>query len=688
MSSQQQGVSSTVRQSGLLSWSRLLLVSSIFLLSACNIEQLAEQLHLDNKKDDRNNPPEILQVSIGDNQQADLDLVIFHTDAESDTVDLEISFSRDGGASWQPANLKGYHSNIFTAEQDGETRITWRRLKDTGFRHPAQTLIRVLPTDATGQRGEALSVTTPPIDSPRLAALEVDYPIIYYGGFDQDIIRHMETYQLAVVHPTIGELTRESIAAIQDGVNPADPRDDVIVLCYISVGEDLRTVAVSDEEMRNDPRFRGDGSGPRIDPRGVNMGGRPLSAIDPLGAPSPGGSGFASWYLDDNSVTNDPLRIGDGLPDRNSIFGAAFVNAGDPAWFDTLQEMTFDDSGIFGIREILTTGYGRGLGCDGLFLDTIDTAAPNSFTDAGSPNQSEFEWTAPGFSAFLERLRNTYPDAVLKQNRGLFFFNPDFPHYLYNAGRDIDLLLFESYRLDSNTSSELNPYFFSNNKYNYLPKIAAEANRPDGFKVISLGYAEGPVDRMARATLRNQNSLGRDSLLLDIFETQDLAGFRHYITDAGITYVNDFVRQYGELSDSSPPLWSSTYNANRRPYPQPHEAPEARIGIQQVVPQQQGVLVRWDVALDKHRVRYVIYYQDLPFDFSQQDPLSQATRLPLEPEPGDGYALGTGTDSYPYQAYIGKLQPATRYYFLIRAVDNSPDSNEDNNEVVLSATTL
>jgi hypothetical protein len=46
---------------------------------------------------------------------------------------------------------------------------------------------------------------------------------------------------------------------------------------------------------------------------------------------------------------------------------------------------------LFGIDELLTTWVGRGLGCDGLFLDTFDTAAPNTYTDSSSPNMSKVE---------------------------------------------------------------------------------------------------------------------------------------------------------------------------------------------------------------------------------------------------------------------------------------------------------
>ena len=58
-----------------------------------------------------------------------------------------------------------------------------------------------------------------------------------------------------------------------------------------------------------------------------------------------------------------------------------------------------------------------GLGCDGLLLDTVDTCAPNSYTDDSFPGKTRFEWTAPGVSSFLERLRTDYPDAYILQNR-------------------------------------------------------------------------------------------------------------------------------------------------------------------------------------------------------------------------------------------------------------------------------
>lgn len=43
--------------------------------------------------------------------------------------------------------------------------------------------------------------------------------------------------------------------------------------------------------------------------------------------------------------------------------------------------------------------------------------------------------------------------------------------------------------------------------------------------------------------------------------------------------------------------------------------PIPRIGIGQVESAQGGVIVRWDVAMDKSGVVYTLYYQKEPFDF-------------------------------------------------------------------------
>lgn len=603
-------------------------------------------------------------------------------DPESDPIDLRVEYSPDDGWSWFAATVSTPLSGLPSSPTGVEGTLTWDSL-DLGFRGQ-EGILRLTPFDPVGV-GTPGSAPVPAPDNLRLAAAGVDFYMVHYGPFDIASLRLAETYDLVVVHPFAGNLTRAEIREIQNGADATDPKDDVLVLGYLSIGEDLRTIGVSDAQMLQDPRFVGDGSGPRIDPRGPDADGQSLGGIAPLGDPSNGGTGYASWYLDDNSVDNDPSGIGDGVPDRNPIFGGCFVNAGDPKWLDALDDMRFDSpDGIPGIREILTLDHGRGYGCDGLFLDTIDTCAPNAFTDATSPNQSEFEWTAPGFRDFIRALRARYPRTLVLQNRGLFLFDPRHPHYAVTTRPYVDYVKFESFRLNSNTFEDYDPYFFPDNKYNIAPKLMAEANRPDGFRVLSLGYAEGPGIELG--TLVGTSSVGFDSLVTDIVETQEAVGFRHYLTDGLVRLPNGFVREHADMVDVAPPVWTSTYNANTRPFPTPPDPPDPRIGIQEAAAGQDFVTVRWDVALDLNRVRYALYYDTAPLDFGADPDLASATRLVLDPVIGSGYVDGVGPGVYPHEATVGGLTEGTTYHFCIRAFDER--GNEEKNQVVASATPL
>lgn len=500
--------------------------------------------------------------------------------------------------------------------------------------------------------------------------------MIYYGDLGKEEIEIAKTYPLVIIYPTAKDISREQIRGIQQGVNPDDPNDDVRVLAYVSIGEDLRTHGKSYKEMLSDPRFSGDGSGPRVDPRGpLPKGGTSLEGIDPLGKSSSGGKGFASWYLDDNNL--------DGKPDWNPNFDVAYVNAGDPKWFDVVNNMAIDGKdGYAGLKEILTEDFGRSLGCDGVFLDTVETCAPNSFTDDTNIDKAKFEWTAPGFYEFIKRLHETYPDKLILQNRAFFFFDPAYLQYKYCTGKYLDYLFYESYRMDSSKKQLFNESTLKDNKYSVLPKIMAEAGRY-GFQVLSLGYAEGPKDQISLDTLTGKSKLGYGELIRDINEAEGYAGFRHYISNADISFINNFVRNHSDTVDKNPPIWTSTYCDNNESWPP--DAPTPRKGIQEVVTGSGCVTVCWDVALDVSGVGYALYYQTKPFDFKNNADLSSAKRKVLTPETGNGYEKGSGEGVYPYQMTIKDLKPGVKYYFAIRAFDLSPLANEEKNEVSISA---
>jgi hypothetical protein len=609
--------------------------------------------------------------------QGSVDVAVTLTSPTAAVVDVVVEVSRDGGATFRPARVEGAAALLATPAGSQHT-LRWDTLGDLGFRPVDGGQLRIR-TQRLGQNGAAAVVALAPAENLELALAAIDHPFLHYGPVDAAAEALAKRHDLVVLHPSVGAVTVDAVRRIQNGADPLDPADDVLVLGYLSIGEDQRTIGRTDAQLLQDPRFVGDGSGPRVDPRGPNADGSSLVGIDPLGAASNGGGGYASWFLDDNSVDRSGTQTGDGLPDRNAYFGGCFVNAGDPAWFEALQTMTIDGpDGVPGMRELLTADFGRGYGFDGLFFDTIDTCAPNSFTDPTSGNQSEFEWTAPGFAQFFARFKAEYPTKLALQNRGLFFYDPRHPHYRHNPRGPVDLLLFESYRLNSNSFETFNPYFFADNKFNIAPKLMAEANRPDGFTVISLGYAEGPgIDRN---TLLGTSTVGAAELQRDVDEAERLAGFRHYITDAGVALANAFVRDLPRAVDGAPPVWSNTFNAQAFPWPTPAGAPTPSIGLSEAVPGLGQVTLRWDVAMDQNRVGYALYRASAPFDFLADPTLQQAARTVVVPEVGADYPGLLGVAN---QTTVTGLTPGVTQYFCLRAFDVA--GNEERNEVVLSA---
>ena len=80
----------------------------------------------------------------------------------------------------------------------------------------------------------------------------------------------------------------------------------------------------------------------------------------------------------------------------------------------------------------------------------------------------------------------------------------------------MDYVMYESFMLDSNSTSAFNENYYGDNRYNYAPKLMAEAERPDGFQVLSLGYAEGPEEYELKASLMGNSKKGLDLLLEDM----------------------------------------------------------------------------------------------------------------------------------------------------------------------------
>lgn len=631
--------------------------------------------------------PNIVSATPAATNGQNIPIEVDFDDPNREPLTWTLEMSLDQGVTWRTTSFR---VESLAPRATRAVTLWWDSVADLGFRQPSAVQLRVTAVDPAGARGVAtVAAAGPAFDSRRIALLSAENHAVYYGPIDANSIARLQLFDAVVIHPAPRAggvvVTRANVAAIQQGRDPAVATDDVIVLCYLAVGEDLRTVALTDAQLRADPRFIGDGTGPRVDPRGplAYPGGLPLANIDVKGAPSPGGAGLASWLLDDNSYA---AGLADGLPDRNPSFGGTYVNMGDPAWFNVVESMSSLQGDVPGLREILTTDFGRGLGCDGVLLDAVDTVAPNSF------GATKFEWTAPGAKIFMERLRQRYPSALVMQNRGLFFFHSGLPQYAFSTRETIDALLFESYRLDSSPGDFFNPTFFCFNKRDYMPKVLAEASLKRGFRVFSLGYAEGPPQPGTGATLRDtlegRSQYELDMLLEDIDEAEKVAGFRHYITNGALDVLSDFVMAR-RVRVGGAPRWSSTANDKDCADPDPSALPTPRAGLQAVVPISRGVQLFWDVALAENGVKYILYYKTSPFNFTAPEPLQGASVVRINPVPlSNDPAAGAITPPFPLSATINNLSPDQTYFFLLRAREDSDDFPEETNRNVISARPL
>jgi hypothetical protein len=463
--------------------------------------------------------------------------------------------------------------------------------------------------------------------------------LIYYGNWTTSQVNYARTnYHLVILHPA-SNITSNQIATIKRGKdNIAGTADDVLVLAYLSIGED----------DQNGAPVAGDGLGPRVDPRASDSD--PLSGIaNALGVPSAGGTHFASYYL--NSRGNQT-----GQPDENSTFGSFYVNAGAPSWWNMIKSMAKATNGQSGLDEILTANFGNALNCDGLFLDTVDTAAPNTW---GTP----YEWTAPGMQSLIQRIHTNYPAKLLMANRGLFYFDPNLKTYPYNIRPFVDMVMFESYYSDSSTNN-VSPSF-PDNKYDFAPKLNAEAGRPDGFNLFVVDYDHTPPQSAATV---NQ----------DYVECMGVQGWPLYRTNPSLNEAlnTNSAAWLATNADTQAPAWDSTAATGPT-------APAPRVGVQEVVAGNGSATVFWDVARDQTGpVRYNIYYSiGGSVNFATAIKLSHV--LPGMPA-NYNYPSGTGPGIYPYCYNVTGLQNGMTYAFAVRAEDSCNPAHEDTNAVSIT----
>ncbi|NOU84344.1 hypothetical protein GC102_00880 [Paenibacillus sp. LMG 31460] len=598
-------------------------------------------------------------------------LTFTYTSNKTASYVVDLLIKPEGSTEYRKATLDG-NSSFESKEGESEFTVSWDKEKDS-IQANLSVDLRLTTTDKDGH------TTSSDLNRLRFESRETirnhvqDY-LIYYGKWTDSLIdQARQKYRLVIIDTRSG-ISPKQIAKIRAGKDPHDASDDVLVLAYVSIGEDLRTAGMSPDDMKKDARFVLDGSGPSTDPRAgapFPKGSDVPKDLDLKGKASNGG--FAPFYLNDNFVTFGTIGKA-GTPDFNTNFKAAFVNPGHPEWFKALLDMKLQTDKVSGIKELLTRDSSQGYGCDGLFLDTLDTAAPNSFTDASSSNQGQFEWVQPGMKQLIANIRQAYPDRFLLANRGLFFYNPDLTAYAFTLRGLVDFALFESYRLDSSSAQWFNEATFNDNKYNYVQKLLAESDRGNGFRVLSLGYAEGPNGDLMKKALNGEQNEASKMLLADVQEANDL-GMVHYISNAQVAAIDTYVIDHRDAA-SKPPIWGNTMTP---PFGKPYTEP--RVGIQNIDIRGKNVFVQWDVAHSQARpISYTLYVKEgQDFDFKQDMKNQEAQAIPLNLGiPLDYAGRGDRTKRYPYEDKVEGLASGKTYYFLIRA-RNAADQF-DNNE--------
>ena len=199
-----------------------------------------------------------------------------------------------------------------------------------------------------------------------IPGLEASTPYcFYYGKLDNCVISKLKKFKLVILHPGIEEpyVTPEQVSCLRAA--------GVIVIGYVPFGEDYVTRP-------------GDGRGP------VYYDKQNCTLIYE-------NKGYASWYVDDQDH--------DGKPDQNQTWGSYFVNAGDQNWQEFVRTATIASDHFAGTDYILND-----LGCDGLFIDVIETASP----------WTPYFYTWRGMFDSLGKTSDLYPEKYIVANRPLF----------------------------------------------------------------------------------------------------------------------------------------------------------------------------------------------------------------------------------------------------------------------------
>lgn len=202
------------------------------------------------------------------------------------------------------------------------------------------------------------------------------------------------------------------------------------VVLYVSVGEE-------DEDTRD----KGDGLGP------VKCNGM-------------------TKVFEKKGVDSQYVRIADGR--EKGGYGSWYTDGGSAKWQAKVLAET---------KRLMS------MGADGIFLDTVDTAAP---TDDGAP------CTATGMADLVTKLRAALPGKLIIGNRGLFFLDPAKSTYSPAYRKAVSAVMFENFYTswdgEADTGKGVKSGYYESSHLPAAKYLHAEATKTDGFTVLVLDY--------------------------------------------------------------------------------------------------------------------------------------------------------------------------------------------------------
>lgn len=326
----------------------------------------------------------------------------------------------------------------------------------------------------------------------------------YFSSWDRDRVESAKKYDLVILHPGGGSylIFPEQVDEIQRGIDGiAGTGDDVKVIGYVSIGEDFGIdplVLEANSKAGRHPNLSDypEGSwsiGSYYYPRKLedSTSGPVLydyqkaekrlkESTDPI-------EQFPSFYIDMIDYSGQGGAGHDGLPDQNTEWGGLYVDPGNEDWQTFIKEARIEEDYIAGLDWVLSD---EGLGCDGVFLDTVGISATWSqwfpFNYFG-----EYYWTADGFLDFFAKIGTWYPDKIIMPNRPMHFLYPGMAGSRYDDFRSlIDAFFWESYSPDMF-------FWWGGNYAHMLEGAAAEAQSDEdgrGFTTFIMDYWNVMID--------------------------------------------------------------------------------------------------------------------------------------------------------------------------------------------------